>query len=184
MDDISHARLRDLALPVAKRVRATIEALELENIYVRIVQGLRSWVQQAELYAKGRTAPGEPCNHPGGVRAVGDCLEHPLGLPVTKARPGYSWHQYAMAADLVPDDPTKPGYQPVWDADHPHYGRLITVAQSKGLVCGAEFRTFPDYPHVQYTGRFPVSPTDEVRQLFTDGGMIEVWRAAFSGGME
>jgi len=182
MDAITSARLLDLALPVSKRVRATIETLELEGIYVRIVQAVRSWNQQAELYAKGRTAPGEPCSHPGGARSVGDCQEHPLGLTVTKARPGQSWHNFGMAADLVPDDPTKPGYQPIWDASHPHYGRLVAVATSKGLVCGAEWRSFPDYPHVQYTGRFPVSPTDEVRQLFLSGGMVAVWEEAFRDG--
>jgi len=44
-----------------------------------VLSGLRSYQQQAALYAQGRTKPGKI---------------------VTNARPGSSWHNYGLAIDL------------------------------------------------------------------------------------
>jgi len=157
-------------------VHTLILLLEQEGIWMRIVQGLRSWPQQAELYAKGRTAPGEPCRHEGRLITPGDCGQHPFGATVTKAPPGYSWHQFGLAFDLVPDaDPEKPGFQPDWDAASPRYARFLEVARQHQLACGADWRTYPDYPHVQPV-ELPGGPTDEVRQVFKDGATAGVWQ--------
>jgi predicted transcriptional regulator len=59
--------------------------------------------------------------------------------------------------------------------------RMLAVGNSVGLVEGAEWRTFPDWPHFQLTGKWPVTPDDEVRQVFLDGGMLAVWE---QGGLE
>ena len=45
--------------------------LAAQGVYVRVVQGLRTWTEQDALYAQGRTAPGKV---------------------VTNVRGGYSWH--------------------------------------------------------------------------------------------
>jgi hypothetical protein len=56
---------------------------------------------------------------------------------------------------------------------------MEALGQSLGLEVGAYWRSFPDAPHFQLTGRFPVgAPSDEVRQLFKDGGMQAVWDEA------
>lgn len=57
------------AQPIAKKHGITID----------IISGLRSWSQQASLFAQGRTKPGRI---------------------VTNARPGSSWHNYGLAIDL------------------------------------------------------------------------------------
>lgn len=66
----------------------------------------------------------------------------PTGQKVTNAGPGESWHNWGMAADVVP---IVNGHA-VWDADDPlwqEYGRLLRL---KGLYWGD---AFGDLPHAQ-----------------------------------
>lgn len=177
MDRISEARLGLVHSKLAEIVRQQILILAGEKIEVRVCQGVRSWPEQGAIYAKGRTMPGEPCVHDGRTHQFG-CLTHPWGAIVTRCRPGYSWHQFGLAVDEVPDDPTLAGFQCDWNLAHPAWQRMKAVGESLGLVHGSEFRTFPDWPHFQLTGRFGVNPDDEVRQLFRDGGMQAVWDEA------
>lgn len=157
MDSISEARLREINPYVADKVKQLYERLMLEGIEIRVVQGLRTYGYQSQLYAQGRTAPGKI---------------------VTRCKPGWSWHNFGMAVDVAPDDPAKPGYQPDWNDTHPTWKRIQEIAVSMGFVAGADFRTFPDKPHLQMTGKFPVNPTNEVRALFDAGGVVEVWKAS------
>src|SRR5208282_5575923 len=122
----------------------------------RVTQGLRTWQEQAVLYAQGRTAP---------------------GTKVTDAAPGHSWHNFGLAVDVVPMDQEPP--QPDWTISHPVWQRLISAGTSLGLVMGAQFRTFPDWPQTQMTGIFPVSPNDELRAIRVRKGLQAVWDAAF-----
>lgn len=158
MDAISEARLNLVHPRLADRVRRMAYMLEQEKIVIRVVQGLRSWAEQDALYAQGRTVPGQR---------------------VTNCKGGYSYHNFGLAVDCVPDSLWDDGkFIPDWDASHPSWKRMIAIGESLGLESGAGWRTFPDAPHFQLTGRFPVSsPTDEVRQIFRDGGMKAVWEA-------
>jgi len=150
---VSEARLELLYGPLADAVRNMAVLLESEIPFI-VTQGLRSWSEQDALYAQGRTTP---------------------GAIVTNVAGGRSWHNFGLAVDLAPDDPTKPGFQIDWNAAHPQWKRLEQVGISVGLFSGSLFRSFPDAPHFQLTGRFGLTPNDEVRQLFRDGGMAAVW---------
>lgn len=142
---------------LAKKAEQLAEMMELAGHPIQIVQGLRSWVQQADLYAQGRTKPG------------------PI---VTKAPPGHSWHEFGLAIDIVPQELlTTPG----WEPDSPIWPDLGAKGKSLGLFWGGDFQSIPDRPHFQLTGSWPESPTDETRQTFLDGGMVAVWQ---QGGLE
>jgi len=157
MDSISEARLSLIWPVLADKVRTMAEMLEQEGIEIRVVQGLRSWSEQDALYAQGRTKPGSV---------------------VTNCPGGDSWHNFGMAVDCVPSQfgPGQP-YSPDWNASNPSWKRMEAVGISLGLTAGAEFRTFPDNPHFQLTGQFPVGkPDGEVQQLFKDGGMQAIWQ--------
>lgn len=176
MNAASIARL-DEVMPLLKTKVSTLIEMLAPEFEVRVTQGLRSWNQQNDLYEKGRTKPGVPCKHHSVTRPVGTCSEHPLGLRVTNAKGGESYHNFGVAVDVVPDmvGDNAP-FIPDWDEKHPSWKRIIAVAESLGLTCGADWRTLPDFPHVQLVGRFPEGhPDDEVRQLFKDGGMQAVW---------
>ncbi len=159
MDAISQSRLSEVCPELARRVSQLAGLLETEGITIRVTQGLRSWDQQAELYAKGRDADGNVVNH---------------SLIVTNAPPGHSFHNFGLAVDVVPDDPSLAGFQADWNTLHPAWKRIIAIAPSSGLLDGASFRSFPDWPHLQLQ-ELPLSPTDEDRQVFLDGGMVAVW---------
>jgi hypothetical protein len=151
MDSISTARLNLVYPGLAAKINQLYTMLAPQDF--RVTQGLRTWSQQAALYAQGRTAPGEI---------------------VTNAPAGYSWHEFGLAVDLVP----MVGGEPDWDVEHPSWPAMISTGESLGLVSGSTW-TNPDRPHFQMTGAFPVTPNNEVRQLFLSNGIEEVWRQAF-----
>lgn len=152
MDPVSEARLELICPALAIKVRQMAEMLA-DEFKFRVTHGLRSWDEQAKLYAQGRTMP---------------------GAIVTNAQPGHSWHNFGLAVDVVPM--TDLGAD--WNLSHPQWQRLVAVGTTLGLVAGAQFRTFPDFPHFQLTGSLPISPNDEVRQIFLDGGMVAIWKHA------
>ena len=158
MDAISEARLRLVYPPLADKVRRMAYMLEQEHIAIRVVQGLRSWPEQDALFAQGRTIPGKR---------------------VTNCPGGHSYHNFGLAVDCVPDEVWDDGkYTPDWNSAHENWKRMEKIGESLGLENGADWRTFPDAPHFQLTGRFPIgSPTDEVRQIFKNKGMQGVWDA-------
>lgn len=156
MDAVSEARLQLVWPLLADKIHTMAVMLEQEGIEIRVVQGLRSWQEQDKLYAQSRTTPGKV---------------------VTNCKGGQSYHNFGMAVDCVPSQfsPDQP-YNPDWNSSHPDWNRMEAVGIYLGLTAGAGFRTFPDAPHFQLTGQFPVGePDGEVRQLFKDGGMQAIW---------
>lgn len=154
LDTISEKRLSEVYPGLADKVRTMASQLETEGIDIRVTQSLRPMAEQEALYAQGRTAPGDV---------------------VTNARAGYSWHNFGLAVDVAPLTPQGPD----WNVAHPVWGRIVAIGTSLGLMAGAEWRTFPDWPHFQLTGRFPVTPSNEARGLLLSGGTQSVWRSAF-----
>lgn len=164
MDSISIARLQLIYPPLATKLTAVMSQLESEGTLCRLVQGLRSWSEQDALYAQGRTTKG-PNPSP----------EKPMGEVVTNCPGGKSYHNFGLAGDLVPSLPGNT-YIPDWNSSHPLWKHMEALGASQGLDVGANWRSFPDAPHFQFTGRFPEGePDSEVQQLFKDGGMQAVW---------
>lgn len=150
MDPTSERRLAEIHPALASKVREMHARLAAEGIDFRVTQGLRTYAEQTALYNQ---------------------------VPrVTKARAGFSWHNFGLAVDVVADDITQAGFQCDWNVNHPAWKRIVAVGESLGLVAGAEFRAFPDWPHFQLTGRFPVTPSGEVRQIYAKGGIAGVWK--------
>lgn len=156
MDAVSEARLDEVHPVLAERVRQMAEMLDGENITIRVTCGLRPWKMQAELYQDGRDSKGNIVD---------------LSKVVTRAKPGHSYHQFGLAVDVAPFD----GGIPDWNANHPAWKRIVAVGESCGLTSGTTFRTLPECPHFQMTGRLPVSPDDGVRTAFTATGIHGVW---------
>lgn len=158
MDPHSESRLADLEPLFATDMRRLIDHAAAAGIDLRITQGLRTWSQQQDLWAKGRDPAGNVIDK---------------SLVVTNAPPGHSWHQFALAADVAPVDLHG---QADWDITHPVWGQIITLGESLGMRSGSTFRSFPDAPHFQ-PFHIPLSPTDDIRRVFSSGGMAAVWEA-------
>ena len=141
---------------------------------IGITQGLRTSKEQVALYSQGRDS----------LTLVNDFRKQVGWAPilprenlmtVTNAMPGYSNHEFGLAVDVVPFESSQ---HPDWDVTHPIWQEIVTKGQALGLTSGISWH---DEPHLQRTGRFPVTPDDEVRQLFATGGLALVWKEAFKG---
>lgn len=129
------------------------------QLHFYLFQGLRTFEEQAELYAQGRTA---------------------IGKVVTNAKPGQSWHNYGLACDFVADGmPNKPNTQWSWDtkidlnADgHNDWQQFGEITEGLNLIWGGSWRKFPDLPHVEYNSGLTLV---EAQELYRQGGIKKVW---------
>ena len=93
-----------------------------------MAEGFRTVARQKELYAQGRTKPGEIVTYKDGV-------VHP------------SDHQSCLAADVV--GLTSAG-QLTWECPDLFWSYLTHVAHVHGLQRIMDYSTFKDLPHVQW----------------------------------
>lgn len=128
-------RLDDLHPKVKAARDQLIRNCQKKQIQIRITQGLRTFTEQDELYAQGRTKPGNI---------------------VTHAKGGQSYHNYGLAIDFVVIDPKT--QQPNWDLsfDGNNNGRsdwLEVAEEGKklGFAWGGDWQGFKDYPHLEMT---------------------------------
>jgi peptidoglycan L-alanyl-D-glutamate endopeptidase CwlK len=135
-----------------------------------VTQGLRTAGEQQALWAQGRdTLPKVNAYR----QAVGWApIKNADNVKVTNAAPGYSWHEFGLAVDVVPFESSN---APDWNENHPVWQELVAKGKALGLTSGISWR---DEPHFQITGIFPVTPSDEVRTLFAESGLQSVWTAA------
>jgi len=98
------------------------------GIELIVTSTYRDYASQDELFAIGRTVQ----------------LER---KPVTKAKAGKSWHNYRAAYDVVPIVSGKP----VWNSRDPLWKEVVRLGKQAGAEAGADWKTFPDLPHFQYT---------------------------------
>lgn len=133
---------------LADRVRLLFAKLNAEGYEFIATQGLRTWDEQNALYAKGRTTPGPE---------------------VTKAPGGHSQHNFGLAVDVTLIDKGVLD----WNLAHPGWKRMLELAPSCSLAEGAEWRTFPDNPHL-YPAEIPAT-CEVLREKYVMGGMRGVW---------
>jgi peptidoglycan L-alanyl-D-glutamate endopeptidase CwlK len=145
-----HPILRD-------RATSMMKSMVYEDLYFAPFQGLRTFVQQAEDYAKGRTTPGKI---------------------VTKARAGESLHNYGLAIDWAEDaDPSNDkGIQWSWKktAD---YMKLGSYAKAVGLEWGGLWKAFVDIPHVELTGGLTLRQIQYIYAHAPSEPIGAVWKA-------
>lgn len=152
------ARLEDLEPWVCDRAKRLLAAAATAGIPVRVTHTLRSNDEQAHLYAKGRTMPGEPCHHSDGVRRVGTCKQHPLGATVTRAEPGESPHNEIIDGKAAAFDVCFEGKVPYPDPGTPEgearWQLLGQIGERLGLNWGGPRGEGDDFtfdrPHFQH----------------------------------
>ena len=116
-----HPKLRDIALAAYNEAVAATPV----GVHPIITQGYRTFQESADLYAQGRTKPGQI---------------------VTDAKPGQSWHNYGLAVDfaLIINGETS------WDQHNPNWGTVVSIFEKHGFTWGGNFPgTFKDYPHLE-----------------------------------
>jgi peptidoglycan L-alanyl-D-glutamate endopeptidase CwlK len=133
-----HPTLRAKAVELIKKAHAA-------GVNILITQGYRSIDEQNELYAQGRTKPGNI---------------------VTQVKGGYSYHNYGLAIDFAVY--AKDGKTINWNVDK-DWMKVGEIGESLGLEWGGRWTGFKDYPHFQLTfglsiadlraGKKPPQPT-------------------------
>lgn len=155
------ARTFDLLHPVVQdKANLFIETALGAGIPIKILDTYRSPQQQDILYTQGRTTPGVPCVHAGKIKKIGSCLKHPLGLPVTNAKGGESYHNYLGPTKKHPrieglafDICLIVNGQPSWDTKgdmngngEPDWDEVGEIGEACGLEWGGRWKS-PDKPH-------------------------------------
>lgn len=138
LDDRSERNIATLHPDIHQRAATFIAAAKnlaaQRNLDVKCICGLRTWEEQAALYAKGRTAPG------------------PI---VTKAQPGASMHNYGLAIDIGVFSKDGKTYH----GDHALYRELGPLGESLGFEWGGRWK-FNDEPHYQFRPAWSASMTE------------------------
>jgi peptidoglycan L-alanyl-D-glutamate endopeptidase CwlK len=116
------------------------------GLNVEVHQGLRTFQQQQKLYDQGRKTPGKI---------------------VTRARPGFSFHQYGIAADIV----FKKNGKWSWSEEH-DWNKLGELGEEIGLTWGGRFRKNPDRPHFQLNIKFEII---DLYRSYLNGKIPRVW---------
>lgn len=111
------------------------------NAIVRFAYTTRTFQEQADLYAQGRTR-------------LFDNKGRRLGI-VTNAKAGFSYHQYGTALDicLIVDGKTA-SWETNKDFDKDgvaDWGECVRIFKSHGWTWGGDWKNFPDRPHFEKT---------------------------------
>lgn len=98
---------------------------------ITITQTLRTIEEQDALYAQGRTKPGNI---------------------VTKAKGGYSLHNFGVAFDICPIVNGKTEWN-----DNALFRKIGEIGMKIGLEWGGTWDSFPDLPHFQYLAGYSLA---------------------------
>jgi peptidoglycan L-alanyl-D-glutamate endopeptidase CwlK len=128
MDPRSAKNIKTLKSEVQVLATKLIETAKDQGINAKVISGYRSYAEQDKLYAQGRTAPGKV---------------------VTKAKGGYSFHNFGIAFDIgIFSEDGKKYY-----GESEAYEVVGKIGESLGLEWGGNWTTFKDEPHFQYNPR-------------------------------
>lgn len=122
VDERSEKNIATLLPEVQPMARMLVQKAAANGIDIRVISGLRSYEEQDALYAQGRTAPGNI---------------------VTRARGGYSNHNFGIAFDVGVFSGSR--YLP----ESPKYKAVGVLGQELGLEWGGNWTSLVDEPHFQ-----------------------------------
>lgn len=149
MDQPTKDRIATLHPFVREEVTKIIEACNRAltgNAKVRITQGLRTFKEQNELYALGRTK----------VNPNGKTLKKPMGNKVTNAIAGKSVHNYGFALDIcliINGKTASWDTAKDWDNDRiADWYECVKIFAKFGWEWGGNWKTFKDLPHFDKKG--------------------------------
>jgi peptidoglycan L-alanyl-D-glutamate endopeptidase CwlK len=122
VDARSETVIGTLLPEVQPYARALVSKAAANGITIKVISGLRTYAEQNELYAQGRTKPGKI---------------------VTKARGGYSNHNFGIAFDIGVFEGSK------YLDESPRYKAVGVLGIDMGLEWGGNWKTIQDEPHFQ-----------------------------------
>src|SRR5262245_1518876 len=122
VDSRSEKNIATLLPAVQPIARALVQKAALTGIRIKVISALRTYEEQDDLYAQGRTKPGDI---------------------VTNAKGGYSNHNFGIAFDIGVFEGNK--YLP----ESPKYKAVGALGIDLGLEWGGNWKSIVDQPHFQ-----------------------------------
>ena len=141
-DARTESNINTLLPPAQTKARDFMEACLAAGIPLKIICGTRSYEEQDDLYAHGRTKDG------------------PI---VTKARGGYSWHNFGIAWDIGIFDGIR------YIGESPLYAKAGEIGKQLGLEWGGDWTGIEDQPHFQLKIGLTLA---ECRERIADGKTV------------
>lgn len=120
-DPRTEANIKTLRPAAQEKAREFMAACLAAGITLKIISGTRTYEEQNALYEQGRTKSGNI---------------------VTKARGGYSWHNFGIAWDVGIFDGGR------YLEESPLYAKAGAIGEKLGLEWGGRWK-FSDEPHFQ-----------------------------------
>lgn len=125
------AKLELLKSKVKELAGRLINECKQQGHQITVTHTLRTIEEQDALYAQGRTKPGNI---------------------VTKARGGYSLHNFGVAFDICPIV----NGRAAWN-DTALFKKIGEIGMKVGLEWGGAWASFPDSPHFQYLAGYSLA---------------------------
>jgi peptidoglycan LD-endopeptidase CwlK len=126
VDTRSENNIRTLNPKVQPLARELIEKAVAAGVHVKVISGTRTYAEQNELYAQGRTKP---------------------GMIVTKAKGGQSIHNFGCAWDVgIFSADGK-----IYFGESKDYAKVGAIGRGLGIEWGGDWTGFKDEPHFQVT---------------------------------
>ena len=122
VDDRSETVIAQLQPQVQDYARSLVHAAAFAGFEIKVISGFRSWQEQDELFAQGRTKPGRK---------------------VTNCKGGESNHNFGIAFDIGVFDGTR--YLP----ESPSYDAVGALGKQLGLEWGGDWASIVDKPHFE-----------------------------------
>ncbi len=150
VDARSEKNIQTLLVEVQPMARALVQKAAFSGIQIKVISGLRTYEEQDELYAQGRTKPGPK---------------------ITNARGGYSNHNFGIAFDVGVFEGTK------YLTESVKYKAVGALGMELGLEWGGSWKTIVDEPHFQLHPEWAKDLTEkqmlaELRARVEDGRPI------------
>lgn len=134
------ATLLEQVQPIARKFLVEVNA-QFDGKVAKIISGTRTYEEQNDLYEQGRSLPGKR---------------------VTKARGGYSNHNFGIAFDIGFFGPTG-----LYIDEGLEYDVAGKIGKSLGLTWGGDWESFQDKPHFEWHPKWSkgMSESDMLSEL-------------------
>lgn len=145
VNQLNNSRLLLVNPKLREKVEQLLEMAKMAGFTLLVTQGLRTFAEQNELFAQGRSRPGKI---------------------VTNAKGGNSFHNFGLAVDFCFIVNGEASWQDSL------YKNIGIWAHLVGLEWGGNWKSIKDFPHVQLTNGLKIT---DCLKCHIVGGIKEVW---------
>jgi len=153
-DRVTLRRIEQIHPQLRVELQAIYDEIIRRKVSVRFTQVFRTFAEQDQLYAQGRTLPGKR---------------------VTNARGGQSYHNYGLAVDIVLliDNGKSVSWDRELDLDKDglaDWQEIVHVFKHFGWDWGGDWVSFKDYPHFEKSFGYT---TAELKEKYAAEDFVE-----------